>query len=157
MSRTFTASISFSLPAGPANARTLMILTNPATKILELTSAFVSAANVDASEQIELAIQEVNVLGAPTGTVVTPAPHAMGGAAALVTAIGNVTASEPSYVADTQVGLAGASSVTGYRWEPVDEDEQIELEPSGSLGLRLLADKDTACILTVRLTFREKP
>jgi len=139
--------------AALAAAKTALYITAPATKVIEILSASLTNESNETNEQVECCLQRVNVLGAPTKTDVTPAKHENGDQAATATCAGNVTASEPSYVADTEIGREGFPSLGGWRFDPVPE-ERMYIPPSGTVGLRVL-NSPTAFDAIAKLTFRE--
>ncbi len=146
----YTASIAIS---GLNAAKTLMYITAPATKVVEILSAAISNSSNETNEQLLATFQTVNVLGTPTGTATTPAKHETGDQAAGSTVVGNVTASEPSYVANTEVGREGFSSLGGYFFDPTPEERPI-IVAAGTLGLRMISTP-AAFDAMVRITFRE--
>jgi hypothetical protein len=150
MRGTYTATYKIS---GLTTARTLMYLTAAATHVVEIIEASVWNASNETNEQIECALQRVSALGTPTATVVTPAKDENGDQAAAATVKANVTASEPSYSANTEMGYAGASSLAGYLYEPPAAGRPL-IPPSGTVGLRLL-QAVTAFDAIVRIRFRE--
>ncbi len=151
MSRVYTASIE---TATATAAQTLLLLEVPATVAVIIHSAEVVAPDDDTNEQIHITLQRLAAVTTPTGTAVTPAKHATGDAASVCSVIGDVTASEPSYDSNTELGNSGASSLGGWRFEPVIA-ERPEVPPSDAIGLRILTDRGTSKTLTARLTYEE--
>lgn len=139
--------------AGLAAAKTLAYLTAPATAAVEILSASVTNASNESNEQIEITLQYITTLGTPTGTTLTFAKHEPGDQAATVAGKGNVTAAEPTYTADTEIGREGSSSLCGWFFDPLPEERPI-IAPSGNLGLRLITTP-TAFDALVKITFRE--
>jgi hypothetical protein len=139
---------------GLAAAKTLLYLTAPANKVVEVLSASVtnSGSNVT-NQQLELTLQKVNVLGSPTASTLTPSPHEQGDQASGSTVKGNVTASEPSYVANTDLGHEGSSSLAGWFFQPLPE-ERAYIAGGDTWGLRMLSTP-TAYDANVRFTYRE--
>jgi hypothetical protein len=123
---------------GLTTARTLLYVTAPADKVVEILSASVTNASNETNEQMECCLQRVGTLGTPTATTVTPAKSEPGDQAAGSTVKGNVTASEPTYTADTDVGNEGAPSLGGWRFDPTPEERML-INGGGTTGLRLLA------------------
>lgn len=149
--RVYTASIE---TASISAAKTLMSIQNPADQALVILSAEVVAPDDDTNEQLHIAFQRITS-GAPgTGTAVTPAKTQTGDPASGVTCTADITASEPTYTASTEHGMAGASSLGGWRYLPTLA-EALTLSPSENIGLRLLTAPGTAKTLTVRVTFGE--
>lgn len=146
----YTASVKIS---GLAAAKTLLYITVPANKVVELHNAFVTNCNNETSEQIEVKWSLVNALGTPTGTTLTPAKHEQGDQAAGSTVVGNVTASEPTYVSNTDHGYQGVPSLSGYVYTPTPE-ERIVLAGGATWGLRLISTP-TSFDAIVSVTFRE--
>ena len=136
-------------------AKTLLYLTTPNDMVVQIVSVEVVAPDDDTNEQMHCTLQRITTLGTPTATAQTAAPHASGDAAATVTIAGDVTASEPTYTANTEIGEAGAPSLTGYRQEWPDPHARPTVPPSSNIGLRLLTAPGTAKTLTVRMTFCE--
>ncbi len=137
--------------ASLASSRTLMYLTAPSTKVVEILSVTVTNESNATNFQMEIAIANISTLGSPTGTSVTPTPHEKGDQAAGSTTVGNITASEPTY--GTTITQEGAASVVGYRHEPQLE-ERIYVQPSASIGVRMITTP-TSSDFDVRVTFRE--
>lgn len=146
----YTASIEC---AGVTAAKTLLYVTAPANKVLEILGASITNYDNDTNEQAEATLQVVGTLGTPTGTSVTAAKHEPGDQAAGSTVVGNVTGSEPTYSSNTQIGREGFATVGGYRFQPVPEERMI-VQGGSTVGLRLLtAISSTALVASV--TFRE--
>jgi len=103
---------------------------------------------------LECTFQKVTTLGVPTATTLTPTKSEQGDQVAGSTVKGNVTASEPTYTADTQYGLKGFASLAGYEFAPVPE-ERLYVAGADTWGLRLLNTTPTAFDCDVRLAFRE--
>ena len=136
-------------------AKTLLYITVPSTKIVEILSAAIENYSNAASEQMLATWQKVNSLGTPTATTLTCAKHEDGDAAAGSVVKANVTALEPSYVADTELGRKGFPSVAGYFFGGAPE-ERIYIPPSATYGLRLIAPAVPVSFhCLVRCTFRE--
>lgn len=140
--------------------KTLMYITASSSILVEILSASVTNESNETNEQILCAFQRPSSLGTPTATTVTPKPHEVGGASAGSTVKANVTASEPTYPAIAQgadipgaFGMEGVASLGGWFYNPVPE-ERVYIEPSGTLGLRLV-NTITSADLVVRITFRE--
>jgi hypothetical protein len=137
--------------AGLNAQKTLMYLTAPAGKVVEIIAATVTNESNATNQQLAVAIDNVTTLGTPTATAVTPTPHEAGDQAAASTVKANVTASEPTY--GSRLTAEGATSLLGYRHEPAPE-ERLYVAPGASVGIRLLTTP-TAFDCDVRLTFRE--
>jgi hypothetical protein len=146
----YTAQVSISALAA---AKTLMYVTAPADKVVEILSAEVSNKSNETNEQLECTFQRVTTLGTPTATTLTPSKHENGDQAAGSTVKGDVTASEPTYGTNTEIGRAGFASLAGWRFDPVPEERPI-IPGQGTLGLRMLSTP-TAFDAVVRITFRE--
>lgn len=134
--------------------KTLIYVTAPATAVVEILSASITDVDNETNEQLEACLQRVSSLGTPTGTALTPSETENGDQAAASTVVGNVTASEPTYGANTQHGKEGFPSLGGYRYQPVPE-ERILIPPSGTVGLRLLTSTFTSRGLNAQVVFRE--
>ncbi len=144
----YTASIKIS---GLNAAKTLLYLTAPSNKVVEVLSATVTNESNATNFQGEVSIENISTLGTPTKTDITPTPHEKGDQAAGSTVAGNVTASEPTY--GTVITREGFASLVGYRHEPQPE-ERIYVQGDSSIGVRLITTP-TAFDADVRLTFRE--
>jgi hypothetical protein len=134
-------------------AQTLLYITVPANKVVEILGIAVTNATNETNEQCECALQKVNALGTPTATTLTPSKHEAGDQAAGSTVKGLVTASEPSYVANTEIGRMGFASLNGYFFQPAPEERPI-LAGGDSWGLRLL-NAPAAFNAVVNVVFRE--
>ena len=141
--------------AALAAAKTLMYLTGPSTAVIEIISASVTNSSNATNQQMECTLTTVTTLGTPTATTVTPAKQESGSAASGATIKGNVTASEPTYPADTSAdyGHEGASSLGGWYFDPMPE-ERPTIAPSATMGLRMISTP-TAMDVEVRITYRE--
>jgi hypothetical protein len=135
-----------------AAARTLMYLTAPSNKVVELLSASVTNESNATNFQMQCAIANISTLGTPTATSNTPTPHEAGDQAAGSTVKHNVTASEPTY--GTTITQEGAPSLVGWRWEPLSEADRIYVGGGASIGIRMITTP-TSSDFDVRLTFRE--
>lgn len=139
---------------GVTTGKTLIYVTAPATAAVEILSANVTAIGSNVTNQnMECTLQRVGTLGTPTGTSLTASKSENGDQAAGSTVVGNVTASEPTYTNNTQVGKEGAASLGGWRYQPVPEERMV-IPPSGTVGLRLLTTL-TSTDLNAQLQFRE--
>lgn len=124
--------------SGLSSARTLMLITAPATAVVKILSAKVTDASNATNQQLECCWQLVSSLGSPTSTGITPAKHERGDQAAASTVVGNVTASEPTYTANTNLDQGGFPSLAGWQHAPIEE-ERIIIAPGATYGLRLLS------------------
>lgn len=146
--------------SGVTTGKTLMYITAPSNKVIEILSASVTNESNETNEQFLCGLQRVTALGTPTATTVTSKPHETGDQAASSTVKANVTGSEPTYPAISggadipgAFGLEGASSLGGWYFDPTPEERLIV--PGGeTLGLRSV-NTITSTDLVVRLTFRE--
>lgn len=136
------------------SARTLMYITGPANKVVEILSASVTNESNTTNQQLECTFQLVSSLGTPTGTALTATKSEQGDQAAGSTAVGNITASEPTYTSNTQYGLRGFASLAGWDFAPVPE-ERLYIAGGATWGLRMLNTTPTAFDCCVRVSFRE--
>lgn len=145
---------SFVKIAGLNAAKTVLYLTAPSSRALEIISSSIgnSGTNVT-NQQLEATWQRITTLGTPTGTSLTPSPQETNDQAASATAVGNVTASEPTYTAGVVFDQQGFASLAGYQHAPVPE-ERIVVPPSASIGLRMLSTP-TAFDADVKVVHRE--
>lgn len=121
-----------------AAAKTLLYLTAPAGKLVKILSASVTNASNETNEQLEAGFQRITTLGTPTATAKTPAPNDPGDPAAGSTVKADVTASEPTYTADTEFGREGFSSLAGWFFK-ADDQEPLIVAAGASIGLRMLS------------------
>ena len=135
------------------SARTVMYITAPSTKVVEVLSAAIENASVATSEQHKATFQKVTTLGTPTATTLTPSKHEDGDQAAASVVKGNCTSEPTTYAADTEVGKKGYSSVAGYFFGSQPE-ERLYITAGQTYGLRLLSTP-TSFVGIVRITFRE--
>src|SRR5260370_4536837 len=77
--------------------KTMMYLTAPAAKVVEIIAATVTNESNVTNQQFEIQIANITTLGTPTATAVTPTPHEAGDQAPGSTTKANVTASEPAH------------------------------------------------------------
>lgn len=134
--------------------KTLILLSAPADKVVEVLSASVTNDDNAVNEQFQCTLQRVQTLGSPTGTSATPAKHEEGDQSAGSTVLANITASEPTYAANTEIGREATSSVGGWYFDPTPE-ERPTVKPSGTIGLRHLGTLGTGFGAVIRVTFRE--
>lgn len=146
----YTAQIKIS---GLAAAKTLVYITAAAAKPVKILSAEITNASNETNEQCEACWQRVSSLGTPTGSSLTPSPHEQGDQAAAATVVGNVTASEPTYASNTQVGRKGFASIVGYAFQPTPEEQPI-IQGGATWGLQIL-NSPTAFDCIVNVTFQE--
>jgi hypothetical protein len=137
--------------AGLNAAKTMMYITAPSTKAVEIIGFTCTDESNATNFQMEVAIANITTLGTPTATAITPTPHESGDQAAASTVKANVTASEPTY--GTTITQEGAAVILGYRHEPAPE-ERLIVTPGTSIGFRMITTP-TAFDCDVRLTFRE--
>lgn len=135
-------------------AATAIYLINAADMVLEILSASLTNTSNETNEQLEACLQRITTIGTPTATAFTPAPREKGDVASSVACKFDVTASEPSYTAATEVGRKGFPSLGGWQWLPTPE-ERLVVSPSESIGLRLLTASPTSLVLHVNIVFRE--
>ncbi len=142
----YTASIKIS---GLTTARTLLYVTVPDDIVVEILRASVTNLSNETNEQIECLIQRISSLGTPTKTDITPAKHESGDQASACTVAGNVTASEPTYSANTEIGGEGSPSLGGWYFSPTPEERPRYVQ--GSFGIRLIntvTSYDAICSIT---------
>lgn len=135
-------------------AKTLMYITAPSNKNIRLFSASVTDETNETNEQLICTFQRISSLGTPTATAVTPAPHETGDQAASATVKANVTASEPSFASDTELGREGFSSLGGWYFDPTPEERPV-FAGGASWGIRIL-NAPTSFDAVVRVTFCEE-
>lgn len=140
--------------SGVTAAKTLVYITSPSSKVVEIFSAQVTNASNETNEQMECCLQTVSSLGTPTKTDLTPSKMEAGDQAAGSTVCGNVTASEPTYSSNTQIGREGQPSLGGWRFQPTPEERPV-IAPSATMGLRLLSSSLSSVDLVATIRFRE--
>lgn len=140
--------------SGLNSARTLLYLTAPAGKCVEILSAKATDATNATNQQLEITWQKVTTLGTPTATSLTPTKCEQGDQAAASTVAGNVTGSEPTYTANTLFDPQGFPSLVGYQHKP-DPEERLTIAPGDTWGLRLITASPTAQDTDVTVKFRE--
>jgi len=141
--------------ASVTTAKTLIYLTTPATAVIEILSARITAQNEDTSEQIMAELNRISSLGTPTATTITPKPTEELSAASAVTAKSNVTASEPTYDDESAaIASGGANKLAGWEYVPLPEERAI-IKPSDSVGLRLIDAIANSTNLTAEIIYRE--
>lgn len=135
MKGVYTSSL---LISGLNSARTLLYITAPAAKAVKVRKSKITNATNETNEQCRAAWRKVSSLGTPTATTITPAKHEDGDQAASATVKGNVTASEPTYAADSELAHGGFPSLTGHTYPEVDaEAEELIIPPGATYGLYL--------------------
>lgn len=144
----YTASIKISALAA---SRTVLYITAPATKCVELVQFTLTNSSNVTNQQNEIQIKNISTLGTPTATTITPTPHEFGDQAAGSTVKGNVTASEPTY--GSIMSDEGFASLPGYNWEP-QPDARKYVQANVSVGF-FLNTVPTSFDALVQLIFRE--
>lgn len=140
---------------GLTAGRTLMYITAPANRVIEILSATITPVGANVTNQnLEAAFQRITTLGSPTGTALTPNPTEANDQASQATAVGNITASEPTYTANTQHGKQGFASLGGFQHAPVPE-ERMHITGGATVGLRLLTGSFTSQDVDVEVCWRE--
>lgn len=136
-------------------ARTLLYLTAPARRVVEILSASVTNESNETNEQLLCTLQSISgyPLGAPSGTSVTPSAHEPGDQASTVVAFANISGNEPTYSTNTEIGREGFSSLGGYYFDPLPEERPV-VPATGALGLRMI-NAPTSFDAVVKVTFRE--
>ena len=140
--------------AALATTKTVLLLTVPTNKVVELISARITNSSNATNQQLEATWAKVNVLGTPAGTTLTPSKTEQGDQAAVSTVLGNLTAEPTSYLANTAYGDMGFPSLTGYLFEPLDAEKQY-FAGADVWGLRLLTATFSAQDTIVEVSFRE--
>lgn len=140
--------------AAVAGAKTLLLVTAPAGKVLELLSAEVSNSSSLTNQQLEATFQRVNVLGSPAGSAVVPTLLEEGDQAAAGTFLSVLSAEPTSYANNTEIAHQGWPAQGQFMYQPQPE-ERATVQPGHSIGLRLLAAPSPALDLVVRLKYRE--
>lgn len=135
-----------------AAAKTVMYVTAPSNKIVEVLSATLTDENNATNFQFRGSFTRVAAVGSPSGTAVTPQPHESGDAAAGSTVVANIT-NEPIYFG-TDLWTESAPSLFGWKHEPVRDDEKLYITPGQTLGLRIITTP-TSFDCDVRWTFKE--
>jgi hypothetical protein len=139
--------------SGLNSARTLLYITAPANKVVQVIGASVTNASNATNQQLECYVKRISSLGTPTATTVTPSPTETGDAAAGSTVKANVTGSEPTYGSNTQLGYRGFPSLAGWEYAP-EPEERPHIAGSDSWGL-YIPSTATSFDAIVRLSFRE--
>jgi hypothetical protein len=140
--------------SGLSAAKTLIYITAPSGKAIEILGAKIGNAPTNGTnQQLEALLQRVSSLGSPTGTAITPTPHEKGDQAAGATVVGNVTANEPAYATGAIWDQQGFASLAGYQHCPLPE-ERVIVQPGDTVGLRMISTP-VAFDCVVTLTHRE--
>jgi hypothetical protein len=140
---------------GLTAGRTMLYITAPAAAVVEVLSARITPSGSNVTNQaLNACWQRVSSLGTPTAATLTPSPSEKGDQAAGSTVKGTVTASEPTYAANTVKDKQGFSSLAGYQHAPVPE-ERLVIAPGDTWGLRLLTGSFASEDFDVQATFRE--
>ncbi len=141
--------------AALATNETLLYITVPANKVVEVLSIEVTNATNETNEQAEVTFSKISSLGTPTATTITPTKTEQGDQAASSVVKGHVTGSEPTYATGPviEVGRKGFPTLAGYQYAPVPEERPV-LAGGDSWGLKLVTTI-TALQAIVVLRFRE--
>lgn len=151
--RTYSAAIKIS---GVTTARTVLHLTVPAGRHVEIVSAMVTGVSAS-SQQLECSLHKV-ASGSPTGTAVTPSRHDLGDTASACTVVGNLTG-EPTYTSAPVVnhGHSAQPSLGGWLYPlvPRAKEHRLQLAATEAYGLRLLNAPSPSIDLIAELVFAE--
>lgn len=139
--------------SGLTAAKTLMYITAPSGRPVEVLATRITNCNVETNEQMEQVWQRISTLGTPTGTSKTPSKHEDGDQASASTVVANITASEPTYASNSEVWYQGSPSLTGYD-APRFLDQRFLIQGGASWGLRHLATIASADII-IEVVYRE--
>ena len=139
---------------GLTAARTLLFIDAPSDGIVRILSASITNPLNETNEQLEACLQRITTLGTPTATTLTPAKHEEDSPAFSGVVKGNVSASEPTYTANTEMGYEGFGSLTGWFFRPTPL-EIVCCAPSSDIGLRLLTTSFTSVDLIASMTFEK--
>lgn len=134
--------------------KTLIYITAGSAIVVEIISAWITNKTNETNEQLEACLRRVSSLGTPTATTLTPSKQEAGDQSAASTVKGNVTASEPTYSSNTDMGYEGFSSLGGYRYDPMPEERPI-IAPSATVGLVMVTSSFTAFDCEAGIVFRE--
>lgn len=136
-------------------AKTLLYLTAPARRVVEILSASVTNTSNETNEQLLCTLQPISgyPLGTPSGTSVVPAPQEPGDQAASTVCFANVSGNEPTYITNGEIGREGFASLGGYYFDPMPEERPV-VPATGAMGIRLITSA-TAFDAVVKITFRE--
>jgi hypothetical protein len=139
---------------GVTAAKTLLYITAPANKVVELLSVEITGVGSNVTLQnLDVGLFNVTTLGTPTASSNTPQPEEAGDQAAGSTVKTNVTASEPTY-STTPLDRGGGPNIGAcYRHSPTPE-ERIVIGGGATVGLRLL-NAISSQDLNVQAKFRE--
>lgn len=138
---------------GLSSVRTLMYITAPADKVVEILATSVTNSSNETNEQLLCQWQRIATIGSPVTTLLTPSKHEAGDQAAGSTVGCNITASEPNYTVNTAIGAEGFNSLGGWFYRPTPE-ERPTIGGQTTMGLRIL-NAPTAFDAVVSCTFRE--
>lgn len=137
-----------------AVSKTLIMMTAPALKAVEILSAHIGNVGTNVTnQQLEACFQRVTTVGAAAGGAMTPSPMEAGDQASQSTLISALTTEPTTYTNNTQVGYKGFASLGGYEFAPVPEERPL-IPPAGVMGLRMLSTP-TAVDLIVTVAYRE--
>lgn len=130
-----------------------MYVTAASGVVVEVLRVTVTNANNETNEQLECVLQRVSSLGTPTKTDVTPGKHEAGDQAAASAVAANVTASEPTYASNTELGGEAFPSTAGWAFVPTPE-ERPTVADGATMGLRMISTP-TSFDAVINWTFRE--
>lgn len=134
-----------------AAAKSLIIVTAPASRAVEILKASVTNRTQETNEQLEIGIYRASGGTRGTPTAMTPSPCEVndGAAASLV---------EHTWGTDPTVGVPldvqGVAGLSGYFYDPTPE-ERIVLPAAGIIVLRIVTATFTAFDAVAMIRFRE--
>ncbi len=136
-------------------AKTLLYLTAPANKVVEILSVAVTNCTNETNEQLECKLTRITTLGTPTATTLTPTPQEAGDQAAGSTVKANCSSEPTTYATGSDFGAEGWATIGGYRYQPVPEERPL-VGGGASIGLQLVAAPALGSFdADVRIVFRE--
>lgn len=132
-------------------AKSLIILTAPASRVVEILGASITNRTAETNEQLEAGIYRASSGTRGTPTAMTPVPSEVNDGAA-----GSLA--EHTWGTDPTVGVAldwqGFASLSGYFYDPTPE-ERIIVPASGIIVMRVVTASFTSVELVAKIRFRE--
>jgi hypothetical protein len=120
------------------SAKTLLLITVQANRVLEILETHVVNESNETNEQLKITWQRITTLGAPIGTSVVARETEEGDQpTAISTLLGNLTTEPTTYGAGTEHDPEGVPSLIGYHKEPIPEC-RFYMSGGDSWGLRIL-------------------
>jgi hypothetical protein len=137
-------------------AKTVLLGEVPSGTIIEILEAYLTNANQNTAEQLDVGLFLVTTLGSAAGTSITASnvqKTEPGSANTVLTWLSDLTTEPTTYNANP-LHVDAVINLAGYKYEPMPEARRF-VGSGISFGLRLLASPTNAFKAECMITYRE--